>query len=141
MVVALALLTLVVGVVIPAVGRQAGVQRERESLRRLLDVLASERVLAMREAERRSVEISLADQDFVVVTPDGRREWSKWPIPLVTVDGEPAASAAISFAPSGRTSVRRLVFGTEAGGRIWTLAFDPISGQPNLTLGRESNES
>ncbi|MEC9374511.1 MAG: hypothetical protein VYC34_11740 [Planctomycetota bacterium] len=135
------------GLVIPAIGRASRRDREQAQLASLLDLLAAERIEAVKAMTPRRVELETDGASLRALREsDGSvKTWPDWllapaptpegPDPWRIVDADRRA-ASVVFEGSGRSRVHRLSWAASNGSdRIWTVVFDPVSGEASLELG------
>ncbi len=132
---------LIVGLVAGAVAAAAGAgsveARQRRAVEDLAAILALTRAEAMQRSTAQRATIEAGEDGRLTLRAEERvREWPDAGLELAArgrtvYETAPLAGRAIdvAFDSLGRTSERVVVLdGREAGGRMWLLTFDPLSG-------------
>lgn len=141
LVIVIALVAMIAGLVLPAVGGWSRAGRAREAMLGLHGLLLTERVEAMRQASVRRVEVTMERQELVARVTD--EEPRRWPVGAVTMRdarGREAEKLVAEFSATGRTTARRWVFeqaegSRDASGTLWRIEFDPVSGAAEAVRG------
>ncbi len=131
LIVVLVLMGMAVGLVAPAVTRNAGAGREQRSLGELATTLSAARLDAIRTGRTVNVELTAAKNTLLVRHQDELRTLANWPLALLDSNGNDIENIALTFDIRGRTAQSRLSFRSrEAPSRMWEIAFDPVGGVP-----------
>ncbi len=134
--VVLALLGATAALVAPRLAQGAASARTRAALGGVVHALRAERAEAVRALVPRDVTLRRDDAGGLRLVATGEPEMV-WPgFPLVLLDGDSAGVPALEahFEASGRARGGPWAFGEPAGGAVWVIGFDPVSGAPGLLV-------
>lgn len=131
LIVVLVLMGIAVGLVAPAVARNAGAGREQRAMGDLATTLAAARLDAIRSGRDVHVELRHGEGALIVARGDEPRVFTGWPLTMIDDDKREIESAALRFDIRGRADTNRVSFRSrESASRIWAIAFDPVGGVP-----------
>lgn len=139
-IIVLVLLSIIVGLVAPTVGRSAGAGADRRALGELVNTLMASRLDAIRSGADASVEMIPSGRGLTLRTGDQERLWKGWPLIILGDTNEPVDSIRITFGARGRADVDRLTLqSARSPTRLWRIEFDPVGGVPTAHRLKEAS--
>jgi prepilin-type N-terminal cleavage/methylation domain-containing protein len=145
MLVVVTMLALLAGLTLTSLARTSDEAIKDRAVTGLATRLLTVRAEAMESGLSKHATVSIGEEGELTMRTDDDTPLRAWPIGDLSESGgpgairfaldgrEPTASATITFIPVGRASSRRLeAVSSETGGTIFTIMFDPISGEPRL---------
>lgn len=145
MLVVVTMLALLASLTLTSLARTSDAAIKERAAKGLVTRLLTVRAQALESGVAHEATVSMGEEGELTMRAGADTPIRSWPMGDLSevggaasirfaLDGrEPSASVTVSFIPVGRASSRRLeAVSSEAGGTIFTIMFDPISGEPRL---------